>query len=59
MKQIHALFPTLIYESWYPSYEETLKEKYGIGVTSDNTCNIKRCINKIIDPYINGTFILI
>lgn len=27
MKQIHALFPTLIYESWYPSYEETLKEK--------------------------------
>jgi hypothetical protein len=29
--------------------EETLKEKYGIGVTSDNTCIIKRCVNKIID----------
>ena len=29
--------------------EETLKEKYGIGVTSDNTCSIKRCVNKIID----------
>jgi hypothetical protein len=29
--------------------EETLKEKYGIGVNSDNTCSIKRCVNKIID----------
>ena len=27
MNRIHALFPTLIYEGWYPSYEETLKEK--------------------------------
>lgn len=29
--------------------EETLKEKYGIGVNPDNTCIIKRCINKIIN----------
>lgn len=54
MKRIHALFPTLIYEAWYPSYEETLKEKlisYAHKLQENDTEGQQICTEKYPNGY--------